>query len=422
MKPSNRRTPSGPSAIEMRRRHRAILSIPKCVAATGLAALLAAAPAPCPAAKTPSGAPPPDAQANLSLRQEIDHSLIRGCDWLRLQQTASGAFSEERTPALTALALTALLRSGTERTPAQMAGIEKGYAFIRSHAKPDGGIYAESLSNYNTALSLLALLQKSDPIDAALIAGARNFLVNQQARNMIRPELDGGVGYGPTGVSPKRAHPDLDNTMVSLEALRAFELAYKAREQNQPDSSQHPFDWKAAAAFVSRCQNLASSNPQPWVADSKSERGGFVYYPGFSNAGEAREEAGRKALRSSGSMSYAGLLSFIYAEIPGDDPRITAARAWLHDNFTLAENPGLGQQGLFYYYHLMAKALAASGTKTLETEGAPHDWARELGIELINRQQSGGFWVNDTGRWMEKNEVLVTSYCLLTLELLRTRL
>ena len=48
--------------------------------------------------------------------------------------------------------------------------------------------------------------------------------------------------------------------------------------------------------------------------------------------------------------------------------------------------------------------------------------ARELGIELINRQTSGGFWVNDTGRWMEKNEVLVTSYCLLTLELLRNRL
>lgn len=394
----------------------------KWVAVSSVAALFATAPTPCPAANDTPGNLPRNAQANQSLRQEIEHSIARACQWLRLQQTASGAFSEERTPALTALALTALLRSGTEHTPAQQAGIEKGYGFLRANAKPDGGIYAEGLSNYNTALSLLALLQKSEPVDAALIAGARDFLVNQQARHMVRPELDGGVGYGPTGVSPKRAHPDLDNTMVSLEALRAFELAYKAREQNLQDSTPHPFDWKAAAAFVSRCQNLAVSNPQPWVADSKPERGGFVYYPGFSNAGETQEEDGRKALRSSGSMSYAGLLSFIYAEIPGDDPRITAAREWLHDHFTLTENPGLGKQGLFYYYHLMAKALAASGTTTLQTKGTTHDWARELGIELINRQESGGFWVNDTGRWMEKNEVLVTSYCLLTLELLRNRL
>jgi squalene-hopene/tetraprenyl-beta-curcumene cyclase len=365
---------------------------------------------------------PSEAQANQSLRQEVDHSIARGCEWLLGQQKTSGAFSEERTPALTALALTALLRSDIAHSPAQLAEIEKGYAFIRSQAKPDGGIYAETLSNYNTALVLLALLQKAEQSDSPLIEAARNFLVHQQASDMFRPELNGGVGYGPTGVNPRRAHPDLDNTLVSLEALRAFELAHKARELKQPASTQHQFDWKAAASFVARCQNLAATNPQPWVAHADSERGGFVYYPGFSNAGEVAEEGDRMALRSSGSMSYAGLLSFIYCEIPAEDPRVTAALAWLRNNFTLEENPALGKQGLFYYYHLMAKALTASGTKALETQGKTRDWARELGVELINRQASAGFWVNDTGRWMEKNEVLVTSYCLLTLELIRSRL
>lgn len=359
-------------------------------------------------------------QENQSLRQEVDHAAARGLDWLRRQQAASGAFSEERNPALTALALLALLRSDVAQTPAHAAGIEKGFAFLRAQAKPDGGIYVEGLSNYNTALSLLALLRKGDSSDAALMEGARRFLVNQQAVNMVRPELDGGVGYGPTGVSPKRAHPDLDNTLVSLEALRAFEIAHKAREAAQPSGVQ--LDWKAAAAFVARCQNLAASNPQPWVATSKREEGGFVYYPGFSNAGEAVEEGGRKALRSSGSMSYAGLLSFIYADIPREDPRIAAARGWLEENFTLRENPGLGGQGLFYYYHLMAKALVAAGVERLETGGQTRHWARELAVELINRQQSTGSWANETGRWMEKNEVLVTSYCLLTLGLVRDRL
>ena len=386
----------------------------------GCAALLLTAACPNHGDAVEAGPVPREAQANHSLRKEVERAIGLGSTWLRKQQDPSGSFSEERNPALTALALIALLRSGSEASSADLDGIQKGYAYLRAQAKPDGGIYAEGLSNYNTALSLLALLEKKDPADTSLIEGARNFLLHQQASNMVRPELDGGVGYGPTGVSPKRSHPDLDNTLVSLEALRAFELAQRAREPEKHSPTQ--LDWKAAAAFVSRCQNLASSNPQPWVANSRAERGGFVYYPGFSNAGEVEEEGGRKALRSSGSMSYAGLLSFIYAEIPREDPRIEAAQAWLRENFTLQENPGLGKQGLFYYYHLMAKALAASGVETLEAGGKTHHWARELGVELVNRQESGGFWVNDTGRWMEKNQVLVTSYCLLTLELLRSRL
>jgi squalene-hopene/tetraprenyl-beta-curcumene cyclase len=120
-------------------------------------------------------------------------------------------------------------------------------------------------------------------------------------------------------------------------------------------------------------------------------------------------------------MSYAGLLSFIYADVSKEDHRVQAALGWLRQNFTLEENPGLGKQGLYYYYHLMAKALSASKTTTLQASGKSHDWARELAIELINRQQSAGFWVNDTGRWMERDPILVTAYGLLTLELIKPR-
>jgi squalene-hopene/tetraprenyl-beta-curcumene cyclase len=144
-----------------------------------------------------------------------------------------------------------------------------------------------------------------------------------------------------------------------------------------------------------------------------------VYYPGFSNAGEETAQNGDKALRSSGSMSYAGLLSFICAEIPREDPRIAAAVDWVRQNFTLKENPGLGTQGLFYYYHLMAKALTVAGVSRIELPQGTRSWRRELAIELINRQDREGFWVNQTGRWMEKDPVLVTSYALLTLQRIR---
>jgi squalene-hopene/tetraprenyl-beta-curcumene cyclase len=134
-------------------------------------------------------------------------------------------------------------------------------------------------------------------------------------------------------------------------------------------------------------------------------------------AGERQNENGSTALRSYGSMSYAGLLSFIYAEMDSQDPRVLAVKEWLTKHYTIKENPGMGPQGLFYYYHTMAKALTLSGITTIKDEnGDPKDWRKELCFHLLNLQSKDGSWVNDNGRWWEKDPVLVTSYALLTLE------
>ena len=71
------------------------------------------------------------------------------------------------------------------------------------------------------------------------------------------------------------------------------------------------------------------------------------------------EKSKRVALRSYGSISYAGMMSFAYARVEKDDDRVRAVIDWLGSNYTLDENPGMGQEGLYYYYHLMAKALSA---------------------------------------------------------------
>lgn len=147
-----------------------------------------------------------------------------------------------------------------------------------------------------------------------------------------------------------------------------------------------------------------------------------MYFPGDSKAGEMKLPDGRLALRSYGSMSYAGLLSFIYADVKKDDQRVVAALDWLKKNYTLKENPGMERAGLFYYYHLMTKALAAADVKTLETPKGKVDWAGELALKLINTQAGDGSWVNDTARWMEKDSVLVTTYCVLSLEIIFHRL
>ena len=65
-------------------------------------------------------------------------------------------------------------------------------------------------------------------------------------------------------------------------------------------------------------------------------------------------------------MTYQGLKSLLYAQVGRDDERVVKAFEWISKNFTVRENPGMasrsdpdaGQQGLFYYYHTFAKALA----------------------------------------------------------------
>ena len=358
--------------------------------------------------------PLPKDGKNLSFRNEIKDSLDRGLAWLRTQQNADGSFGKDTVhPALSALPLVAFQREPSGRFASEDF-VGKGYAYLRGFAQPDGGIYNKEagLANYNTSVCLLTLAGANEPKDLDVLLKARAYVVGQQASGMAKPETDGGIGYGSVGASPKRGHPDLDNTVVALEALRAT----KHLVADKPGSKD--LNWNAAIEFVSRCQNLPSHNKEKWASGDAANKGGFVYFPGSSNAGEITLEGGGKALRSYGSMSYAGLLSFIYADVKKDDPRVLAAVEWLNKNYSLTENPGLEQQGYFYYLHLMAKGLTAAGITELEIGGKKSDWRRDLAMRLMKLQQQDGSWLNESPRWKENNPVLVTTYCTLTLEIL----
>jgi squalene-hopene/tetraprenyl-beta-curcumene cyclase len=174
---------------------------------------------------------------------------------------------------------------------------------------------------------------------------------------------------------------------------------------------------------VQNCQNLPGSNSQAWASDDPQNRGGFIYAPERSMAGQTHLPSGRVAYRSYGSMTYAGLLSYIYADIKPDDPRVTSALDWLRGNYTVDENPALGPQGLYYYYELMAKALTFADVDTLETkDGRKANWRQDLALKLINLQQPDGSWANENGRWWEKDPVLDSSFALATLEIIVNKL
>jgi squalene-hopene/tetraprenyl-beta-curcumene cyclase len=170
--------------------------------------------------------------------------------------------------------------------------------------------------------------------------------------------------------------------------------------------------------FVSRCQNLESEhNTTPFAA--KNPDGGFYYTcaAGGQSMAEATPNGG---LRSYASMTYAGLKSMIYAGVKPDDPRVKAANEWIRRNYDVDSNPGLGQTGLYYYYHTFAKTLAAMGdAKLADAKGVEHDWRADLISALARRQRPDGSWINEKDRWMEGDPNLVTGYALLALSYCR---
>lgn len=356
---------------------------------------------------------------NESLKQEIQLSYARGLAFLKSKQnTQTGQWGDAEPVAFTGLALAAAMldpaRKPGDPVPAEL---EKGYQFLLKNVQPDGGIYVQARANYNTSLALVALMLNPKLENEQVALRARRFVIGQQndfdEKGKADNPFDGGIGYG-TPKPGKPAHADMSNTHFALEALHYSEglLADKGdAAKNEPK-----LNFSAAIEFIQRCQNRPESNDASWVSKDAKDYGGFVYSPGETRGQEVKTPDGRVALRSYGSISYAGLMSFIYAGLDANDPRVKAVIEWLSANFTLDENPGLGGEGKFYYYHTMAKALSAAKLDLLKLkDGKVIDWRAELGRKLLNIQSGDGSWKNDAGRWMESDDVLVTAYTLLAL-------
>lgn len=356
-------------------------------------------------------------QPDVSLRNEVENSIGKGLTWLASKQQPGGFWAQTEHPALTAMVLTAFQGdpSGFYKRKYEQ-NIKLGYEYLASNVKPDGSIYVKDLKNYNTALSMLAFLVANNIAYEPILKNGRKFLISQQDdfgdKGMGDHPLDGGMGY-----SGSYKNSDINNTTLALEALH-YTRYLKSDVANDPETKD--LNWKAAAQFISRTQNLPGSNDQPFASGDPDNKGGFVYFPENSMAGQTTLPDGKVAYRSYGSASYNGLLSLTYAQVDVKDPRVRAVLDWLSRNYSLDENPGMGQAGLFYYYHMMAKGLSLAGVDTLTLkDGTKFKWRPALAKRLIDLQASDGSWINQqNGRFWERDPHLVTAHALLTLEIL----
>ncbi|HVP09677.1 MAG TPA: hypothetical protein VMV94_00650, partial [Phycisphaerae bacterium] len=179
--------------------------------------------------------------------------------------------------------------------------------------------------------------------------------------------------------------------------------------------------YQRALVFVSRCQMNEVTNDQPFARGARD--GGFIYSTnagGESKAGEDSHE-GNVPLRSYGSMTYSGFKSMLYANVARDDPRIKATLEWIRRNYTLEQNPGMPEkralEGLYYYYQVFARALAAWGEPIIiDAAGRRHNWREDLCRKLVSLQKPDGSWTNEADRWLEGDANYVTGLTILTLQ------
>ncbi len=328
-------------------------------------------------------------------------AVDRAVEFLRVKaQAPDGSFSGSVGPGPTAIVVTALLRHGVGVEDPLVAN---GLKYLEGLRHEDGGIYQPGAlyANYETCLAIMCFsAANKDGRYTKLLKDAEAFVKGQQwgTGQPVDPSdfNYGGAGYG------RHKRPDLSNTQFFIEALRAL--------GNGPEDEAI----QKALVFVSRCQNFESEHNTTGFA-AKNPDGGFYYTPASGGVSMA-DKTPEGGLRSYGSMTYAGLKSMIHAGVGPDDPRVKAAFEWIRRHYTLESNPGMGNAGLYYYYHTFAKALDAMKLDVVEDDrGVKHAWRQELAAEILRRQRPDGSWINDNPRWMEADPSLVTGYALLTL-------
>jgi squalene-hopene/tetraprenyl-beta-curcumene cyclase len=306
-------------------------------------------------------------------------------------------------PGLTALIAAALIKNGV---PADHGVVAKALKYLESKVQKDGGVYNQGLSNYMTCLAIMTFKEAntSGKYDKTIAAAVKYVKALQFADGLTESDSSfGGAGYDKPG--PK-ARPDMSNTHFMVEALLAAGVS-----KDDPSI-------KNALVYISRSQNLPSEfNKLAYAAKaSDSDKGGFVYNLSDANNPKSPKLTADGGLRSEGGMTYAGLKSFLYAGVGKQDERVKGAVAWVRKHYTVTENPGQKDAGLFYYYHTFAKAMDALGEEMFaDAKGVQHDWRQELFDELKKKQKANGSWANSNGAFLENLPELATAFAVLSL-------
>lgn len=373
----------------------------------------------------------PAQDSKSELKRKLETAYSNAADWLVSQQDKSGAWlqgpPDQKSPSVsyTAIIVTALARAPKDLRAKYQKSVDAGAAFIVSKKNEDGsfgeGPSGAFLKTYATAVALMALAAVDREKYADPIRGAQAYL----KQNQLKEGIDrGGSGYGDDD-GRKKGIANLSTTGFAADAMETSGL---------PKDDEF---WKLCVEFVRKCQNNSETNTdKDFVAKLKAQGlsvgddGGLYYTPSedrkLHKAGTVKV-VDKEVIQSYGSMTYHGIKTYLFAGLKKDSPEVKAAIDWIRKNYSVEAHPGFPYdnaqrnhlRGLFYYYFVMARAMDAIGEKPFKTfDGKEHDWAAEMGEQLLKLMKDNKMWVNENPAWWENDPALVTSYVLNTLDLL----
>jgi squalene-hopene/tetraprenyl-beta-curcumene cyclase len=357
-----------------------------------------------------------DAERTLQAAELINNALA----YLAAQREDDGGWSINGAfkPAVTALVLKGFAQHPDFTSDSPLC--KKGFHLLLSYQQPDGAIYdpKQGRSNYSTAIAVCSLVAADDPRFKPAIEKAVGYLRSLQIKpgsespddQEVGPDHPyvGGVSYG------KHGRPDLNNLGWWMEAMHAAGVP-----ANDPDMQR-------ALSFVNRCQNRSESNSMAFAKVGPND-GGFIYAPAKRDIAVAESKADPKNApagrghRSYGSISYVAWKSMIYAGLNSQDPRVQDVYNWCRQYWTFEKNPNFppsrAQQGMYFYYLALARALQAAGRDDVNVDGKDRNWRAELIDALARRVRPDGSFVNgQESRWSEGNPVLTTAYIVQALQ------
>ena len=184
-------------------------------------------------------------------------------------------------------------------------------------------------------------------------------------------------------------------------------LEYGLRAMKEAELPANDPAWQKAIKFLQRTQNNNETNDQACTADD----GGFIYYPGYSQI--------EGTTQSYGSATYAGIMSYSWANLKKNDRRVQSALKWIRAATTRSTRiPGIGQKTRLLLLHGVRQGAAGDGrARHRRRQGRQAQLARGPRRQAAVAAEPDGYWVNDKNpAEMQDNKMLVTAFTMMAIE------
>src|SRR4051812_30002089 len=148
-----------------------------------------------------------------------DEQTAKAVAFLKPRQAEDGGWSADRKePGITALVVTALLRSG--QVTSEDPGVARALGYLERFTGTGDGTSEVPHANYTTAIALMAFNEANKRASGryhAVIKRGQAFLKEKQW-DEGEGKGQGDVFYGGAGYGGKNSRPDLSNTTFMIEA------------------------------------------------------------------------------------------------------------------------------------------------------------------------------------------------------------